>query len=120
MKKKIVIEISTCCEKCRVKAMKTAAVADGVISVAFEGSDREKLIVIGERVDAACLTRALRKKVSYANLVLVEEVKPPEEKKPDKPEEKNPDNPCNCCHGRPNCELVNVIVDPNPSTCTIM
>ncbi|EEF29346.1 heavy metal-associated isoprenylated plant protein 47 [Ricinus communis] len=119
MKKKIVIKVSTCCEKCRTKAMQTAAVADGVNSVALEGDDKDKLVVIGEMVDAACLTKALRKKINYAEIVTVEEVKP----KPDQQKqnvEKKP-TPTPCCHGGPpRCELVNVVYDPNPSPCTIM
>ncbi|XP_050215400.1 heavy metal-associated isoprenylated plant protein 47-like [Mercurialis annua] len=76
MQKKIVIMVSTRCEKCRTKAMQTAAVADGVSSVALEGEKKEKLVVVGEMVDAACLTEALRRKIRHAELLTVEEVKP--------------------------------------------
>ena len=48
----------------------------GVInSKTIEGSDRDQLVVIGEDVDSANLTRSLRKKHCYATLWSVEEVK---------------------------------------------
>ncbi|KAJ7963680.1 putative Heavy metal transport/detoxification superfamily protein [Quillaja saponaria] len=71
MRQRIVIEISAHCERCRTKAMKVAAVADGVRSVAFEGKDKTQLVIIGEGVDAANLTRSLRKKLKYAGIVSV-------------------------------------------------
>jgi hypothetical protein len=55
-------------EKCRTKAMKIAATTDGTYklqasnSVAIEGSDKDQLVVVGESVDSANLTRSLRKK----------------------------------------------------------
>uniref|UniRef100_A0A2N9HZP4 HMA domain-containing protein n=1 Tax=Fagus sylvatica TaxID=28930 RepID=A0A2N9HZP4_FAGSY len=75
MKQKIVIKVQMACHKCRAKAMKIAAKADGVISVAVEGSDKDQLVVIGEGVDSANLTCSLRKKLCYATLLSVEEVK---------------------------------------------
>jgi len=71
-----------------------------VISVAVQGKDKDEIVVVGNEVDSAGLCTALRKKVGYAVLISVEEVKDPkpeekkpEEKKPDdkKPEEKKPD-----------------------------
>ena len=48
----------------------------GVISVAFKGEKKNQIEVIGEGVvDAAGLAETLRKKVGYANLVSVQEVK---------------------------------------------
>ncbi|KAJ9182563.1 hypothetical protein P3X46_006546 [Hevea brasiliensis] len=122
MKQKIVIKVTTCCDKCRCKAMKIAAIADGVNSVAIEGDDKDKLVVIGERVDAACLTKALRKKINYASIESVEEVKP-QEKKPDDDKKKDDDKKPtpHCCQPPPTrCELVSVVYDPSPPTCTIM
>ncbi|KAG8643712.1 heavy metal-associated isoprenylated plant protein 47 isoform X1 [Manihot esculenta] len=127
LRQKIVIKVTTCCDKGRSKALKTAAIADGVNSVALEGDDKDKLVVIGERVDAACLTRALRKKINYAAIESVEEVKPeekkPEEKKQEgdnkKKDEDNTPTP-HCCQQPPRCELVSVVYDTNPGTCTIM
>jgi len=57
----------------------------GVSSVALEGEHKDKVAVIGERVDSVCLCRALRKKFRHAIIESVEEVK---EKK--KEEEKLP------------------------------
>ncbi|XP_065864740.1 heavy metal-associated isoprenylated plant protein 47-like [Euphorbia lathyris] len=121
MKQKIVIKFMGCCEKCRRKALQTASVADGVMSVALEGEEKDKLVIIGERVDAACLTKKLRKKLeSYVELVTVEEVKPPPPKKP----EPKPDPvpvPVPCCQGPPRCEFVGLAYDPpNSSPCAIM
>jgi hypothetical protein len=69
-------------EKCRTKAMKIAATTDGTYklqasnSVAIEGSDKDQLVVVGESVDSANLTRSLRKKLCHAEIMKVEEVKP--------------------------------------------
>jgi hypothetical protein len=48
--------------------------------VAIEGSDKDRLVVVGEGVDSANLTRSLRKKLYYTEILKVEEVKkkPPE------------------------------------------
>jgi hypothetical protein len=48
----------------------------GVTSVAIEGSDKDQLVVVGEGVDSANLTRSLRKKLCHAEIMKVEEVKP--------------------------------------------
>ncbi|KAM3696041.1 hypothetical protein ACJW30_06G008900 [Castanea mollissima] len=105
MKQKIVIKVQMNCDKCTRMAMKIACKANGANSVAIEGSDRDQLVVIGEDVDSANLTCALRKKLRYAALWSVEEVKA----KPAKPEE-NPKKPkstsstCSCgCHQLPIC-----------------
>lgn len=62
----------------------------GVISVAVQGKDKDEIVVVGNEVDSAGLCTTLRKKVGFAVLISVEEVKDPkpEEKKP---EEKKPD-----------------------------
>ncbi|KAK8579094.1 hypothetical protein V6N12_069427 [Hibiscus sabdariffa] len=87
MKQKIVLKVSMHCSKCRTKALKVAAVAYGVTSVALEGAEKDKLVIIGDGVDAACLTEALRKKLCHASIEIVEEVKEPKpEKKEDKKE----------------------------------
>ncbi|TKW04878.1 hypothetical protein SEVIR_7G139000v4 [Setaria viridis] len=85
MKKKIVIKVCMPCERCRTKALKVVARADGLISVAITGD--EKLEVVGDGVDPVCLVRCLRKKICYAEILQVEEVKDKkeEEKKPEKP-----------------------------------
>ncbi|XP_040987367.1 heavy metal-associated isoprenylated plant protein 47-like isoform X2 [Juglans microcarpa x Juglans regia] len=82
MKQKIVIKVQMTCDKCRTKAMKIAATSSGVISVGIQGPDKDQLVVIGEGVDSACLTSSLRKKLCYATILTVEEVKPEKPKPP--------------------------------------
>ncbi|KAL5735807.1 hypothetical protein ACOSQ2_030595 [Xanthoceras sorbifolium] len=47
----------------------------GVISVAFEGEDKSKVVMTGDGTDAATVAGRLRKKLGYADLLSVEEVK---------------------------------------------
>ncbi|TXG67415.1 hypothetical protein EZV62_008690 [Acer yangbiense] len=68
MQQKIVIMLKLKCDKCRSKAMKIAAVADGVISVAWEGDEKNKVVMTGDGTDAATVTGLLRKKLGYADL----------------------------------------------------
>ena len=80
----------------------------GVNSVAIEGSDRDQLVVIGEGVDSANLTCSLRKKLCYAALWSVEEVKakpkPAEKPKPEVQPDKPPSSTCPCgCPQLPMC-----------------
>ncbi|KAL5215013.1 hypothetical protein ABZP36_004165 [Zizania latifolia] len=96
MKQKIVIRVSLPCHKCRAKAMKLAATAHGVSSLAIDGDD-DKLEVIGDGIDATGLVICLRKEVGHAEIVLVEDVK---DKKPD--DEKKPEEEA-CCHAQPYC-----------------
>uniref|UniRef100_A0A2N9F6Y9 HMA domain-containing protein n=1 Tax=Fagus sylvatica TaxID=28930 RepID=A0A2N9F6Y9_FAGSY len=122
MKQKIVIKVQMACHKCRAKAMKIAAKADGVISVAVEGSDKDQLVVIGEGVDSANLTCSLRKKLCYATLLSVEEVKEKQEPKDEKP------TSCSGCPQLPICPQYPpfptfyevAVYDPSPSYCCIM
>ncbi|GMY30803.1 heavy metal-associated isoprenylated plant protein 47-like [Fagus crenata] len=87
MKQKIVMKVQMNCEKCRTKALKIAAEAKGVSSVAIEGADKSQVVVIGDEVDSASLTRSLRKKLGHATIVSVQELKEDAKKKP---EEKEP------------------------------
>nr|DAD40082.1 TPA_asm: hypothetical protein HUJ06_014405 [Nelumbo nucifera] len=89
MKQKIVIKVDMHCDDCRHKAMRIAAEAYGVISVKLDDS-KDKLEVVGNEVDTTCLTNILRKKVGYAVLITIEEVKPP---KPPEPKPKADDCP---------------------------
>ncbi|XVE50791.1 hypothetical protein DITRI_Ditri01bG0191400 [Diplodiscus trichospermus] len=75
MKQKIVIKVSMHCDKGRTKALKIAAAADGVVSVALHGPEKDKLMITGEEIDAVCLTSCLRKKFCHATIETVEEVK---------------------------------------------
>ncbi|KAI4296082.1 hypothetical protein L6164_036071 [Bauhinia variegata] len=75
MKQKIVMKVQMNCKKCRTKALKVAAAANGVNFVGLEGQEKEKLVVIGDGVDAANLAISLRKKVGYTDLLSVSEEK---------------------------------------------
>ena len=107
----------------------------GVISVAVEGADKDQLVVIGEGVDSANLTCSLRKKLCYATLLGVEEVKEekkePEPVKPKPEEEKKPSTSSTCstgCIQLPVCPKYPpyptfyevAVYDPSPSYCYIM
>ena len=91
-----------------------------MISVALEGSDKDQLAVVGEDVDSAKLTCLLGKKLCYASILSVEEMKPNEE------EESNDEKPqipnCTITTSYPPfprlCEVV--VYDPSPSSCSIM
>ncbi|XP_018810724.1 heavy metal-associated isoprenylated plant protein 47-like [Juglans regia] len=121
MKQKIVIEVLPC-DKCRSKALVLAAATDGVTSVTLDGQKTDQVVVVGDGVDAACLTKSLRKKVGYASLLTVEKVKETPEKK--KEEAKKDPPPCArwtvppCYHPQP--EYYKVVYDPNPSSCALM
>ncbi|KAK7847089.1 heavy metal-associated isoprenylated plant protein 47 [Quercus suber] len=105
LQQKIVVKVRNDSDKCTRKAMKIACKANGVNSVALEGSDRDQLVVIGEGVDSANWTCSLRKKLCYAALWSVDEVKAdkkPEEKpipevqRPNKPESTSSTCSCGC------------------------
>ncbi|KAG6690064.1 hypothetical protein I3842_11G205100 [Carya illinoinensis] len=120
MQQKIVIKVQMTCDKCRTKAMKIAATSSGVISVGIQGPDKDQLVVTGEGVDSACLTRSLKKKLCYATILTVEEVKPEKPKPPDPPP---PPPPCYCVWPPPPpCPMYCGVVcqDQNPSSCPIM
>ncbi|KAL6275377.1 hypothetical protein ACE6H2_018978 [Prunus campanulata] len=85
MTQKIVVNVPMHCDKCRTKALKIAAAAHGVSKVSIEGADKGHMEVIGDGVDSVCLTSLLRKKLGFAAIVKVEEVK---KDKDDKKEEK--------------------------------
>ncbi|XP_030543235.1 uncharacterized protein LOC115750159 [Rhodamnia argentea] len=104
------------CEKARSKAMKIAADAHGVISVAVE-IEKNHLVVTGVGVDAAYLTRALQKKVSPATIVSVTVVKPEEKKTEDEKKLLWCQQKPLCCVQYPACRAV---YDEEPPLCTIM
>ncbi|XP_021287408.1 heavy metal-associated isoprenylated plant protein 47-like [Herrania umbratica] len=115
MKQKIIIKVSMHCSKCRTKAMKIASVADGVTSVALHGPEKDKLMIEGDGVDAACLTSSLRKKLCHASLEIVEEVKEKNEEPP-----KSPTPIIHCPQPQPQFEYFTVVSEPPPGPCTIM
>ncbi|XXG72499.1 hypothetical protein AAC387_Pa07g1578 [Persea americana] len=88
MKQKIVMKVQMNCQKCRTKAMEIAACTHGVISVALEGDNQEKVVVTGDGIDPVNLARDMRKKVGHTSILSVEEVKAKEEKKQEKTEPK--------------------------------
>ncbi|CAN6248990.1 unnamed protein product [Urochloa humidicola] len=88
MKQKIVIKVCLPCDRCRTEAMELVAKADGLISVAIIAD--EKLEVVGDCIDPVRLVCHLRKKLCYAEILQVEEVKDKKPEEPKKPEEKKP------------------------------
>uniref|UniRef100_A0A7N2R456 HMA domain-containing protein n=2 Tax=Quercus lobata TaxID=97700 RepID=A0A7N2R456_QUELO len=117
MKRKLVIKLHMTGDKCRTKALKLAARAEGVTSMAIEGDDRSLVVVIGDEVDSVCLTRSLRKKVGYATIVSVAQLEESDEKKD---EEDNP-TPTICYSSYDQYpqfpSYYRVIFDPWPSNC---
>ena len=89
--------------------------------MALHGPEKDKLMIIGDGVDAACLTESLRKKLCHASIEIVEEVKEVK-KQPPKPPTPNPkQNPVvYCCPQQPQVEYYRVVSDPSPGPCTIM
>ncbi|KAL7213927.1 hypothetical protein ACSBR1_026367 [Camellia fascicularis] len=62
------------CQKCRTKALKVAAKAHE--SLMLEGEEKDKVVVIGDGVDAVELAKSLRKKVGNTDILSVADVKP--------------------------------------------
>ncbi|GLT36800.1 hypothetical protein SLA2020_111550 [Shorea laevis] len=120
MKQKIVIKVQMSCEKCRTKARKIAAETDGVSSLAIEGTDKDQVVVTGDGIDSANLTRTLRKKVGFATILSVQKV---EEKGKDKVEEKT-EPPIPSSYGQywqyTAPPFHQVVYDPTPSVCSIL
>ncbi|KAK7331180.1 hypothetical protein VNO77_25398 [Canavalia gladiata] len=75
MKQKIVMKVQMNCQKCRTKALQVASGTNGVNSVSIEGESKDRVVVIGDGVDAANLTSCMRKKVGYTDLITVSEAK---------------------------------------------
>ncbi|XP_058089118.1 heavy metal-associated isoprenylated plant protein 46-like [Magnolia sinica] len=80
MKQKIVIKVPMDDSKRGSKAMKIAASVEGATSVAVD-SDKDQLVVVGDGVDPVELTKVLRKKIGFTELISVEEVHENIEKK---------------------------------------
>ncbi|XP_062185465.1 heavy metal-associated isoprenylated plant protein 47-like isoform X2 [Phragmites australis] len=121
-KQKIMIKVSLPDEKSRSKAMVLAAEADGVISMGITGDDKDRLEVVGENVDSACLVKRLRKKLCrHAGILQVEEVK--EKKKAEEPEvkEKKKAEEPKILHPPPcRCPPPPMVIYDEPSFCSIM
>ncbi|KAF0890439.1 hypothetical protein E2562_002814 [Oryza meyeriana var. granulata] len=123
MKQKIVIKVSMPCEKSRSKAMALVARASGVNSMEVTGDGKDRLQVVGDGVDPVCLVTCLRKKIGYAEIVQVEEVKP--EKKPEAEKKPEPPKPVVChphpyYYGHHHYPPAQVVACDEPSPCSIM
>ncbi|TXG68282.1 hypothetical protein EZV62_003217 [Acer yangbiense] len=66
LQNKVVISVPVHSQKCRSKAMQIAVGTSGVESATLKGDDKNQIEVIGDGIDAAELTRLLRKKFRYA------------------------------------------------------
>ncbi|KAK0596934.1 hypothetical protein LWI29_000414 [Acer saccharum] len=75
MKQKIVMKVQMSCQKCRTESLKLVAKEDGVSFVGLEGAEKDKVVVIGEGVDAVKLATSLRNKVGHTELISVAEQK---------------------------------------------
>ncbi|XP_043725841.1 heavy metal-associated isoprenylated plant protein 47-like [Telopea speciosissima] len=90
MKQKIVMKVQMNCQKCRTKACEIAASSDGVEEIRIEGEEKDQVVVIGEGVDSIRMVQCLRKKVGWAYILSIGEVKPnnPKQQQQQKQEEK--------------------------------
>lgn len=92
-------------------------------SVAIEGADKRQVVVIGEGVDSASLTRSLRKKLGYATIESVQKL---EESSAGKIPEKKEDNPTPILWSSSYCQYPQVplyyavVSDPYPNNCVTM
>jgi hypothetical protein len=68
LQQKFIVKLSLDDAKKRTKALKTAVTLNGVQSITVDG---DKLVVIGDGIDAITLTTLLRKKLGYADLISV-------------------------------------------------
>ncbi|KAF4379128.1 hypothetical protein G4B88_010522, partial [Cannabis sativa] len=69
---KIVMKVQMNCKKCQTKALKAAATQEGVNFVGLEGGDaKDKVVVIGDGVDAIDLAKTLKKKLGEAHIISV-------------------------------------------------
>ncbi|VVB00148.1 unnamed protein product [Arabis nemorensis] len=77
MKQRIVLKVDMSeSEKSRKKAMKIVSGTSGVTSVTIQGQN-DQLVVLGEEIDTAELTRELRKKVGPTTIIAVQVAPPP-------------------------------------------
>ncbi|XP_057735559.1 pollen-specific leucine-rich repeat extensin-like protein 1 isoform X1 [Arachis stenosperma] len=93
MKQKVVIKIQMHCDKCRNKALKTAAEVQGVTMVSLEGDEKDRVVVIGDNINTIYLINQLNKKFKCVTVVSIEEVKKKQEgKKDEKKDDKKKDD----------------------------
>ncbi|XP_061360713.1 heavy metal-associated isoprenylated plant protein 47-like [Gastrolobium bilobum] len=113
--KKIIIQVQMNSDKCRSKAMKIAAVFQGVDSVSLEGESRDKVVVTGDGIDSVCLTNKLRKKFCNATLLSVGDAKTTSSGS-DTTKIEN----MKFCYAPPPCPSYPVVYDSYPNTCSIL
>ncbi|KAL1192880.1 Heavy metal-associated isoprenylated plant protein 46 [Cardamine amara subsp. amara] len=77
MKQKILIRVTMTDDKTRAKVMTKAVQFKGVSAVEIKGNHRNQIEVTGDEVDMITLTKILRKKIAFAELVSVTKVEPP-------------------------------------------
>uniref|UniRef100_A0A2N9H9E6 HMA domain-containing protein n=1 Tax=Fagus sylvatica TaxID=28930 RepID=A0A2N9H9E6_FAGSY len=75
MTQKIVMKVKMNCQKCQTKALTVVAEANGVNFVGLEGAEKDKVVVIGDGIDAVKLATSLRKKVGQTDIISVGDVK---------------------------------------------
>ncbi|XP_073049170.1 heavy metal-associated isoprenylated plant protein 16-like [Primulina eburnea] len=71
MKQRIVIEVCMSDFKSRSKALKIAVGLSGVESAAITGPGKNQVELVGDGIDVVVLTKLIRKKVAYADIVSV-------------------------------------------------
>ncbi|KAK1372533.1 hypothetical protein POM88_028726 [Heracleum sosnowskyi] len=72
LQQRVVIKVTmTDQRKSRARAMRIAATAFGVESVALSGAEKDEIVVTGKGIDIVELARLLRKKVGGADLLSV-------------------------------------------------
>eukprot|EP00262_Sarcandra_glabra_P010162 TRINITY_DN25090_c0_g1_i2.p1 TRINITY_DN25090_c0_g1~~TRINITY_DN25090_c0_g1_i2.p1 ORF type:complete len:120 (+),score=21.45 TRINITY_DN25090_c0_g1_i2:87-446(+) len=119
MKQKMVMKVPPNGQKGQSKALKTVVGVPGVISASVEGADKNLIVITGEDIDSVLLTKRLRKKVGFTELISVTptDEKKKEEEKP-KIESTVPQPVYAYQFMPPNYGYV--IQDPNPDPCCIM
>ncbi|XP_019091428.1 PREDICTED: uncharacterized protein LOC109128818 [Camelina sativa] len=79
MKQRIVLKMDMSDgEKSMKKAMKIASAKSGVRSVSIQGQN-DQLVLLGEGIDLAELTRELKKKVCNTSIITVQAAPPPQQ-----------------------------------------
>ncbi|KAL1189479.1 Heavy metal-associated isoprenylated plant protein 41 [Cardamine amara subsp. amara] len=90
-------------EKLMKKAMKIASAAQGVRSVSIQGQN-DQLVLLGEGIDLAELTRELKKKVCHTSIVAVQPAPPKQPPQPNPMSQHNEMSPVRRC----TCEIPNM------------
>ncbi|KAF8015295.1 hypothetical protein BT93_H0947 [Corymbia citriodora subsp. variegata] len=71
----MIIRVPMISDKCRSRALRIVARAQGtIISVSIGGLNEDELVVMGEGVDPATLVRSLRKKFRQAIILSVQQI----------------------------------------------